>query len=225
MQVLFSPPGIIGITSVWAIIAYFLARENERCFGEEAKASPPPILFWAVLLLCVVFEAYNLPIPLSLSAAIATGGLGVAAWSDSKTGYLWDDIILCTQLFSALSMLIGGMGLVSIEGGIGLGFVSLMLYFVPKIFKRETGFGDVKHITAIGFAIGLIPGVLAIFIATFLSLLEVVSLAIKNKQPFSQFRGVPLPWGPALTAGMVISVGISTHLHLPNLDEFFSVIR
>ena len=85
---------------------------------------------------------------------------------------------------------------------IGILAASLPLFLLGLVFPDSLGGGDVKLMAAAGLFLGWKLILLALFLGNFLALFYVIILLIQGK--FN--RSNPIPFGPFLSAGMVIAL-------------------
>ena len=179
---------------IWAVICFLIVRKNER----EENIQENSIYFIKILtFLAITIVAIFLPSPINLSVSITLAGFIPTAWSDWKTKYLWDEVIIPTGLLSACVMMIGGRGGESLAGGVLLGLGYYILWAIMTIFKKEIGFGDVKMATVIGFTLGPVAGIFAFLVACFAGILLWIYRRNINKDP-------EIPFGPALAFGTTV---------------------
>jgi prepilin signal peptidase PulO-like enzyme (type II secretory pathway) len=204
----YTPLAIITASIIWGVFAYRIACHETKTELEITLHLP----LWIPLVLVIAIVAATLmPKPWTLSVALGIAGLGIAAWNDWHTQFLWDEIVVTTGVLCGLAMLAGGQGLASMQGGMACGALTLGIYFASKAYGAQTGFGDVKHAIAIGLALGPVGGISAYFLGAITVLLITLYAFARDRRAF--IRNVPIPFGPALTFGMALSA-----LLLPKLN-------
>ena len=82
-----------------------------------------------------------------------------SAWTDGREGYIPDQVSILIFVLSLFSVLNGyGPGfLIRIAGAF---FCGGLLELIRLISKGGIGMGDVKLMTACGFYLGIVPGIL-----------------------------------------------------------------
>lgn len=201
MAWIFSLPASIGICLLWGICSYFYVKKNEQD-ESDAPFTFPLILAVAIAVVAGVLLV-ELPHPYNLATAIFVVGGGVNAISDWRYHYLWPEITTGTVVLLSLVMSFG-------EGGVGLigfgvcGAIGFGIWAITGIIGKETGFGDVLLIGAMGLALGPILGIVAYVLGTFSGLFLAVYHAKKKGLSYNDMRTEPLPFGPCLMIGFVL---------------------
>jgi prepilin signal peptidase PulO-like enzyme (type II secretory pathway) len=210
MAVLMYPGVAPALVALWGVCVYAIVRRNEKI--ERLPQAHMPLAFLALVFVASMLALFTLPTPWNISVAIATVGFGLAAYSDFKTGDLWDEAIVSTTFLCGGVMILGRQGAASIAGGILCGTLASVLYFTGLIFGKETGYGDVKLAAGIGFALGPVGGVAAYIIGALVMAVGVLVWAAVKKKTFSEARRMPVPFGPALTGGMLTAAAMLPHV-------------
>ena len=83
---------------------------------------------------------------------------------------------------------------------IGASFCLVMLYLLARLTKEGVGMGDVKLLSALGWLVGLVPALIALFLAMILCALVAVVLLLSKKKSKKDV----LPMGPFLFLGYLI---------------------
>ncbi|MDQ6932700.1 MAG: hypothetical protein M3160_05945 [Candidatus Eremiobacteraeota bacterium] len=192
--------------AIWAACVYAIIRRNEHV--ELHRAFVVPLAFMAFVATVALLFALFLPTPWNMSAAIATVGFGLSAWSDLNTGYLWDDAVISTAFVCAAIMILGGRGQESIAGGTVCGIVASAYYFLALLCGKPAGYGDVKLVAGIGFALGPMGGVAAYFIGVILMSAGVLLVANLSRKPARELLTKPMPFGLAFIGGLMISAAL-----------------
>lgn len=84
-----------------------------------------------------------------------------------------------------------------ITGLIGAAFCMVLLYIMARLTKEGIGMGDVKLISALGWLLGLVSALIALFLALVLCALTAAVLLISKKKGKNDF----LPFAPFLFMG------------------------
>lgn len=85
---------------------------------------------------------------------------------------------------------------------IGASFCLVLLYLLARLTKEGVGMGDVKLLSALGWLVGLVPALIALFLAMILCALAAVVLLLSKKKS----RKDVLPLGPFLFLGYFILI-------------------
>lgn len=149
-----------------------------------------------------------LPAPLNLAMTVAIAGLLPAAWSDWRTSYLWDEIIVPTGFLVGAAMLIGGRGGEAMSGGVLVGGIYCMMWGYTFIVGREIGLGDVKMAAVMGAALGPLAGIIAFFVAAFIG----IGLWLIRKMRGAGQNELEIPYGPALAGAMLLTCGFAPYI-------------
>lgn len=125
-----------------------------------------------------------------------------------------DEIIIgISVLLIILSFIFMGFTKTSISifyGALMFGFMYLLMCFGNFIFKKETlGGADIKLMFIIGFVIGPLPALFAIFLASVIALPISIYLMHKNKENI-------IPYGPFLVLALVF-------IHFFNLNSEYLI--
>lgn len=83
---------------------------------------------------------------------------------------------------------------------IGASFCLVILYLLARLTKEGVGMGDVKLLSALGWLVGLVPALIALFLAMILCALVAVVLLLSKKKSKKDV----LPMGPFLFLGYLI---------------------
>lgn len=85
---------------------------------------------------------------------------------------------------------------------IGASFCLVLLYLLARLTKEGVGMGDVKLLSVLGWLVGLVPALIALFLAMILCALAAVVLLLSKKKS----RKDVLPLGPFLFLGYFILI-------------------
>lgn len=143
-------------------------------------AASLPLALWALAVLAADLAARRIPNLLSVGGALAAA--------------LWLAVFQQTPL---------GVGWQSALAGCALG----LLLGLPAYLARWLGGGDAKLLLALGLLLGW-RGLLASFaVAGLLSAAAIVGLALAARYGLAPARKRWLPFGAALAAGMLVTIG------------------
>ena len=77
------------------------------------------------------------------------------------------------------------------------------IFFLPVIFGKKIGFGDIKLAMAMGFAAELMPGLYAICL---MGVLVVIYGILQRQVPFIGFLKMDFPMGPFLCTALILAL-------------------
>ena len=105
--------------------------------------------------------------------------------------------------YSILTAVFGLIGLISFQiwqSLLGLA-VCFVIFFLPSLFGKAVGAGDVKLASAMGFALGLVGSLYAVVCMGALVLLYAL---IDSRVPLPQRLKTMIPMGPFLALALIV---------------------
>ncbi|HWQ78931.1 MAG TPA: prepilin peptidase [Anaerovoracaceae bacterium] len=141
----------------------------------------------------------------TLSAVFASAffsALIVVSFIDLKHQIIPDGLVIFTLILGVLNAAWHTVGLSEpwYTFVIGVAAASLPLFLLGMVFPDGLGGGDVKLMAAAGLFMGWKLILMALFFGNFLALFYVIVRMLRGKFE----RGNPIPYGPFLSAGMIV---------------------
>ena len=183
--------------AIWA-----LARSAARDRSLRIGAFPWPAVVVAAAIGALSGEREPTPssmiVPIAVILVIAT--VTVAAVVDARCGSIFDPLtyLLATVGMAAALQRVQAMN--SLLGAVVLGAALLALHGATA--RRGIGLGDVKFAAALGAALGLPAGVLALCAAFVLGGLYGAAILLTQRAR----RGATVPFAPFMAAGTYLAV-------------------
>lgn len=122
-----------------------------------------------------------------------------AFYIDAKHRVIPNELVLSILVLSAVFGLTGAIQFDILYSLLGL-VVCFVIFFLPSLFGKQIGAGDVKLAAAMGFALGLTGSLYAIACMGALVLLYTL---LDNRLPLAQRLKEMIPMGPFLAIGLV----------------------
>ena len=180
------------------LICAFLLKQ--RGFAPEMEPKHFIILLTSLLLSGGVigwragfsFQALYLILILMVAACVF--------YIDAKYRVIPNELVLAILVLSAV---FGFAGAISFQIWSSLlGFIAcFVIFFLPGLFGKNVGAGDVKLAAAMGFALGLTGSLYAV---ACMGLLVLAYVLLNNRTPFLQRLKEMIPMGPFLAVALVV---------------------
>lgn len=128
-------------------------------------------------------------------------GLIVIFFTDIKYGIIPDQVIGTLLLITLISNTINHTLLLHLWAAVGAFLFFYALFFFTK--GKGMGFGDVKLAFLIGFLLGPLQSIFALYVAFLTGAVVSLILVLGRKK---KFHGGTIPFGPFMILGVIISV-------------------
>lgn len=122
-----------------------------------------------------------------------------AFYIDARNRVIPNELVLSILVLSAAFGLAGAIHFQIWQSLLGL-VVCFVIFFLPSLFGKQVGAGDVKLAAAMGFALGLTGSLYAIACMGALVLLYTF---LDNRLPLAERLKAMIPMGPFLALGLV----------------------
>jgi prepilin signal peptidase PulO-like enzyme (type II secretory pathway) len=123
-----------------------------------------------------------------------------AFYIDAKHRIIPNELVLAVPVFTAIFGFTGAIPFQIWQSLLGLA-VCFVIFFVPSLFGKNIGAGDVKFAAAMGFALGLTGSLYAIVC---MGALVLVYTLLDKRLPLSQRLKTMIPMGPFLALALVV---------------------
>ena len=123
-----------------------------------------------------------------------------AFYIDAKHRVIPNELVLAILILAAVFGFTGAIVFNIWQSLLGL-VVCFVIFFLPSLFGKQVGAGDIKLAAAMGFALGLTGGLYAVAGMGTLVLLYVF---IDRKMPLPQRLKTMIPMGPFLAVSLVV---------------------
>ena len=123
-----------------------------------------------------------------------------AFYIDAKHRVIPNELVLAILIFAAVFGFTRTINFNVWQSLLGL-VVCFVIFFLPGLFGKQVGAGDVKLAAAMGFALGLTGGLYAVAGMGTLVLLYVL---LDRRMPLPQRLKTMIPMGPFLAASLVV---------------------
>ncbi|MEA4915792.1 MAG: A24 family peptidase [Christensenella sp.] len=122
-----------------------------------------------------------------------------AFYIDAKHRVIPNELVLAILILAAVFGFTGAIAFNIWQSLLGL-VVCFVIFFLPSLFGKQVGAGDIKLAAAMGFALGLMGGLYAVAGMGTLVLLYVM---IERNMPLVQRLKTMIPMGPFLALSLV----------------------
>lgn len=122
-----------------------------------------------------------------------------AFYIDAKHRVIPNELVLAILILAAVFGFTGAITFQIWQSLLGL-VVCFVIFFLPSLFGKQVGAGDIKLASAMGFALGLMGGLYAVAGMGTLVLLYVL---IDRRMPLPQRLKTMIPMGPFLALSLV----------------------
>lgn len=183
------------------VASYLVLGGKCRYCKEPISIQYPTVELLAGLLYAAVVWTYGLTLQ-SLSLLIFVSLIVICAGTDFNTGLILNSVTFPgIAIGVALSFLVPGMTPIqSLLGALVSGGVVWLMFAVTR--GRGMGGGDVKFMAMVGAFLGWERGFLTLFLGALVGSVVGIARIASGKQE----RRDPIPFGPFLSIGAVISV-------------------
>lgn len=123
-----------------------------------------------------------------------------AFYIDAKHRVIPNELVLAILILTAVFGLIGLISFQIWQSLLGLA-VCFVIFFLPSLFGKAVGAGDVKLASAMGFALGLVGSLYAVVCMGALVLLYAL---IDSRVPLPQRLKTMIPMGPFLALALIV---------------------
>ncbi|MCR4425997.1 MAG: A24 family peptidase [Firmicutes bacterium] len=196
----------LGVQDLVPVLSFIWLRGRCRRCGKPISIQYPLVELMTGIMFAVIAAAYGLTTG-SLIVAVFACLLTVAAWTDLNTGLIPDRVTLpglgaglALSLISPDLTLPGAVAGALISGGV--------VYLIAVLSRGGMGGGDVKLMAMIGAFLGWRSGLLTLFLGALIgSVVGVTRIALGMQK-----RREPMPFGPYLALGAVVTIFIGETL-------------
>ncbi|MBA4347355.1 MAG: hypothetical protein C0413_00680 [Clostridiales bacterium] len=122
-----------------------------------------------------------------------------AFYIDAKNRVIPNELVLSILILSAVFGITGAIRFQIWHSLLGL-VVCFIIFFLPGLFGKQVGAGDVKLAAAMGFALGLTGSLYAI---ACMGALVLIYTFLDNRLPLAERLKTMIPMGPFLAIGLV----------------------
>ncbi len=122
-----------------------------------------------------------------------------AFYIDAKHRVIPNELVLAILILAAVFGLTGAIKFQIWQSLIGLA-VCFVIFFLPSLFGKKVGAGDIKLASAMGFALGLTGGLYAI---AGMGTLVLIYIMIDQSMPLPERLKSMIPMGPFLALALV----------------------
>ena len=123
-----------------------------------------------------------------------------AFYIDAKHRVIPNELVLAILVFAAVFGFTGAITFNIWQSLLGL-VVCFIIFFLPSLFGKQVGAGDIKLASAMGFALGLVGGLYAV---AAMGALVLVYVLIERDMPLVQRFKTMIPMGPFLALSLVV---------------------
>jgi len=123
-----------------------------------------------------------------------------AFYIDAKHRVIPNELVLAILILSAVFGFTGAISFNIWQSLLGLA-VCFVIFFLPGIFGKQVGAGDIKLAAAMGFALGLTGGLYAV---AGMGTLVLIYILINHKTPLPERLKTMIPMGPFLALSLVV---------------------
>jgi leader peptidase (prepilin peptidase)/N-methyltransferase len=195
------------------LLSYLLLRGRcGRCGGKISLSYPFYEVLYGILFLSTIMKfglnVHSVSVFLLISVALAISIV------DIQTLTIPDSLVLLFLFFSLYSLFVKSTLLDSFHG-----FLLMFIFFILIlfIFPGSFGGGDVKLASAIGLFLGLENSIVALETALITGAVTGVIYGIRTGKSLR----IKMPFGPFLTAGLIVAVFYGRELILLYYNTFY----
>ena len=123
-----------------------------------------------------------------------------AFYIDAKHRVIPNELVLAILIFAAVFGFTGAITFNIWQSLLGL-VVCFIIFFLPSLFGKQVGAGDIKLASAMGFALGLVGGLYAV---AAMGALVFVYVLLERDMPLVQRFKTMIPMGPFLALSLVV---------------------
>ena len=123
-----------------------------------------------------------------------------AFYIDAKERIIPNELVLAILALAAVFGLTGAVSFQIVQSLLGLA-ACFIIFFVPSLFGKKVGAGDVKLAAAMGFALGLVGSLYAI---ACMGVLVLGYALLDSRLPLSQRLKAMIPMGPFLALALIV---------------------
>lgn len=123
-----------------------------------------------------------------------------AFYIDAKNRIIPNELVLAILVLTAIFGFLGTIPFQIWASLLGLA-ACFVIFFVPSLFGRSVGAGDVKLAAAMGFALGLVGSLYAVVC---MGILVLGYVLIDSKVPLPQKLKTMIPMGPFLALALIV---------------------
>jgi prepilin signal peptidase PulO-like enzyme (type II secretory pathway) len=118
---------------------------------------------------------------------------------DAKHRIIPNELVLAILVFALVFGLTGAIRFNIWQSLLGFA-VCFVIFFIPALFGKKVGAGDIKLAAAMGFALGLTGSLYAI---AGMGVLVLIYILFDHRMPLPQMLKTMIPMGPFLTLALV----------------------
>ncbi len=123
-----------------------------------------------------------------------------AFYIDAKHRVIPNELVLTILVLAAVFGFAGAILFNIWQSLLGL-VVCFVIFFLPSLFGKQVGAGDIKLAAAMGFALGLTGGLYAV---AGMGVLVILYVLIDRRMPLPQRLKTMIPMGPFLAVSLVV---------------------
>lgn len=123
-----------------------------------------------------------------------------AFYIDAKDRVIPNELVLTILILAAVFGFAGAISFNIWQSLLGL-VVCFVIFFLPSLFGKQVGAGDIKLAAAMGFALGLTGGLYAV---AGMGVLVILYILIDRRVPLPQQLKTMIPMGPFLAVSLVV---------------------
>ena len=123
-----------------------------------------------------------------------------AFYIDAKHRVIPNELVLAILVFAAGFGFTGAITFNIWQSLLGL-VVCFIIFFLPSLFGKQVGAGDIKLASAMGFALGLVGGLYAV---AGMGTLVLIYVLLDRNMPLPQRLKTMIPMGPFLALSLVV---------------------